>query len=229
EPTLTTIRCAAGICACASTSDNRGSAPVSVVVILARPLHLRTIRRPGVHHLVVLRLPLPRRATPRAIEPGIGAARRLDELRRARQRRLPAELDLVAAAADDDIRPRHRAGLVELLLDAEPGQPVGEVPDGLVIVEIGLRDPALRLFPDHPIRRLRAALDTDREVPLVDRPRPDHDPRPHLRLRSTDSTIGEDELGEREAELPQTTTTHRRNLEDPVAASLELRRDELGE
>ena len=40
-------------------------------------------------------------------------------------------------------QPGFAPGLGQLVLDAEPGQPVGEVADGLVVVEVGLPDPAL--------------------------------------------------------------------------------------
>ena len=50
-----------------------------------------------------------------------------------------------ADVADDDLVARLGARLAQLVLDAEPGQPVGEVADGLVVGEVGLRDPALGL------------------------------------------------------------------------------------
>ena len=59
------------------------------------------------------------------------------------------------------------------LLDAEPGQPVGEVADGLVVGEVGLPHPAGRLAAgdDEPV-----ALLDDGEARVVDRGRPQHDP-----------------------------------------------------
>ena len=42
------------------------------------------------------------------------------------------------------------AGLEELVLDAEPGEPVGEVADGLVVREVGLPHPALGLVAADP-------------------------------------------------------------------------------
>ena len=47
--------------------------------------------------------------------------------------------------ADADLGARLGTGVGERLLDAEPGQPVGEVADGLVVVEVGLLHPALGL------------------------------------------------------------------------------------
>ena len=59
------------------------------------------------------------------------------------------------------------AQLEQLVLDAEPGQPVAEVADGLVVVEIGLADPALGPAP----RTMKPplAVGSTREAGLVDR------------------------------------------------------------
>ena len=40
-------------------------------------------------------------------------------------------------------QPGLRAQPQQLVFDTEPGQPVAEIADGLVVVEIGLADPAL--------------------------------------------------------------------------------------
>ena len=69
--------------------------------------------------------------------PPCGTADRL-----AAQRRLPVEGDV----ADRDLGARLRApSLASCVLDPEPGQPVGEVADRLVVGEVGLQHPAPRL------------------------------------------------------------------------------------
>ena len=61
------------------------------------------------------------------------------------------------------------AGLGQLLLHAEPVEPVGEEADGLVVAEVGLPHPALRpdAADDEAVRVVRVALDG--EAGVVDR------------------------------------------------------------
>ena len=88
------------------------------------------------------------------------------------------------------------------LLDAEPGEPVGEVADGLVVAEVGLADPALGLRRRG--RRSRPAScgsALDGEAGVVDGPGVQHDPR--RRRGRPGGAVGGDGLGEGEAELAQ--------------------------
>ena len=62
-----------------------------------------------------------------------------------------------ATVADRDRVARLGARLGERLLDAEPGQPVGQVADGLVVGEVGLPDPALGLARRGPRSALAVA------------------------------------------------------------------------
>src|SRR3954453_5748795 len=92
------------------------------------------------------------------------------------RRRDPVERDV----ADDDLVTGLRAESGQRLLDAEPGQPVGEVADRLVVAEVGLAHPPLRLLAadDETL-----ALTFDREAGIVDRAGPEHDARRLLRRR----------------------------------------------
>src|SRR6476660_3639423 len=71
----------------------------------------------------------------------VGAAR-AEQLGAGLKRRLPVEDDRVVGGPDDDGVAGDRADLVELVLDAEPAETVGEVADGLVVAEVGLANPA---------------------------------------------------------------------------------------
>ncbi len=111
------------------------------------------------------------------IEPQIGAARAGDELGSGGQRRLPVEDDAVAGA-DHDGRAGNRAGREELLLDADLREPVGEVADRLVVLEVRLGDPALGLrSEDAEEVAVGSAFGADGELGLVDRLRTDDDAR----------------------------------------------------
>ena len=89
------------------------------------------------------------------------------------------------------------AGLGQRVLDAEPGQPVGQVADRLVVVEVGLPDPALRARAAHDEDAV--ALRLDGEAGVVDRLRPQDDPGRLLR-RLGRAVLG-DQLGQRERQL----------------------------
>ena len=75
------------------------------------------------------------------------------------------------------------AGRDQRVLDAEPGQPVGQVADRLVVGEVGLPHPALRLARRAPRKRGRPRATTVKPR-VVDRRRPQHDPgRPPVAAR----------------------------------------------
>src|SRR5699024_12570211 len=65
-----------------------------------------------------------------------------EQLRAADERRLPVEDDGVPLGADEPGRAGDGPRLRQLLLDAGPVQPDGEVADRLVVGEVGLVDPA---------------------------------------------------------------------------------------
>ena len=73
------------------------------------------------------------------VEAHVGAAPGDRHVVAAGRRRLPVEGDV----AQRDRRTRFCTEPHELLFDAEPVQPVGEIADGLVVVELGLPDPPL--------------------------------------------------------------------------------------
>ena len=74
-----------------------------------------------------------------ALQPHVGAPAGKRDVLSCRRLRLPVERHL----ADGDRAPRLGAQPQQLVFDAEPRQPVGEVADRLVVVEVGLADPAL--------------------------------------------------------------------------------------
>ena len=59
--------------------------------------------------------------------------------------RIPVEVDRTVALADAHLVARLGALATQLVLDAQLGETVGEVADGLVVVEVGLLHPAFRL------------------------------------------------------------------------------------
>src|SRR5690606_14831503 len=71
------------------------------------------------------------------------------DTRRPALRRMPVEHVAALQRADDHFGAGARPGLLQRLVDAEPLQAVGEVADGLVVAEVGLPDPPLRLLPGH--------------------------------------------------------------------------------
>src|SRR4029078_557649 len=120
--------------------------------------------------------------------------------------------------------PPARASLWEPRLDAEAVAPVGKEAHCLVVAEVRLPHPALRLrAADAPaFGRLG-----DREVlAAVDRRRTDDD---HLyrRLRAR-GTGGLDDLGHREGQLTQALARRRADREDLQAPRLEVGPDDLG-
>ena len=97
---------------------------------------------------------------------------------------LPVERDV----ADRHRAAGHRARRGERVLHAEPLEPVAEVADGLVVVERGLSDPALRTGAAHDERRLDLRVGFDRETGVVDGLRTQHHPRRlGHRLRGADA------------------------------------------
>ena len=117
--------------------------------------------------LVVLLATL-RRGAARVLQRGAGSVPRGAVMSSAaeRERGLPVEDDAVALA-DHDGGARDRAGAEQLVLDAELLEPIGEVADGLLVLEVGLLHPAHRLLAEDPVDvAVGAAFDADREVLL---------------------------------------------------------------
>ena len=118
---------------------------------------------------------------------------------------LPVERDV----ADGHRRNRVRARRGERVLDAEPVQPVAEIADGLVVVEGGLPDPALRACATHDEPAIELRVGLDREAASSTACGPQHDPRglgdglrcPHLVHR----------LAHGERELAQARVARRRD------------------
>ena len=100
---------------------------------------------------------------------------------------VPVEHHGVVRVADQDLGTRFGARLGEGLLDAQAGQPVRQVADGLVVAEVGLLDPAPRLLahdeeavaePDHLEAGLVGGLHLDPEAPARRAARPGGRPGP---------------------------------------------------
>ena len=90
-------------------------------------------------------------------------------------------------------------------------------------------DPALGLDAEDAVDvAVGAALDLDGVVLLVDGARAQHDALACGLGRDLGAALL-DELGQREAQLAQALVADRRDLEDAVAALLEVGRDEVGE
>ena len=71
-----------------------------------------------------------------------------------------------------DLGAGDRAELEQPVLDAEAGEPVGEVADGLVVGEVGLAHPALRALAAHAeADAVAVLLAHDGEAGVVDGPR----------------------------------------------------------
>src|ERR1700722_15239818 len=89
-----------------------------------------------------------------------------------REFRGPVEDDRVVVIADQHRVARLGARLGQGLLDPEPGQPVREVADRLVVGEVGLVDPAVRLLAADQVRAVAGA--DDLEAGVLERRRADH-------------------------------------------------------
>jgi hypothetical protein len=76
---------------------------------------------------------LGRGASSAVVEAGVRAAGRGDQFGRGAQRRLPVEDD-AALLADDDGRPRRRAGAEQLVFDAEAFETIGEETERLLVM-----------------------------------------------------------------------------------------------
>src|SRR5262249_23955351 len=152
----------------------------------------------------------------RALDPVVDAAGTRYEILTRVQRRVPVELVRPDPYRGSGLGP----GLRQPLLNAEPGQTVGQVPYGLVVVEVGLAYPALRAtghdvdvalpggFPgDFPV---------DPEPGVVDGGRPDDDPGT---LRRRGPAVLVHELGQRVRQLAQPLPGGRADLEHPQATS----------
>src|SRR5215218_10826146 len=137
DPTLTTTRPAEG------RSERRARA-LALIVLGRHPVPGPPLGGQLLSGLVTRRAPLrqglPLGAAGRPLplgEPDVGAARSRQQLGSGAHRWLPVEHDRALVGADDDLGAGCGAGLEQLLLHAEPGQPVREVPDGLLVGEVG--------------------------------------------------------------------------------------------
>ena len=136
--------------------------------------------------------------------------------------RLPVE----GHVADGDGAAGPRAEPQQFVFDAEAGQPVAEVADGFVVVEIRLADPTFGPRTAH--HETAAAIGHDGETALVDRDRPDdgatgHDGRLRVAIRR-------DHVPQRERQRPQPFPTDRGHLVyRPAEPTGDLLTDELGQ
>src|SRR3954447_8606918 len=185
EPTLTTRRLAAGSSprsartgfvaatgprtwAVPTASCAVPGRPASVVIViagllliglgpdarLALGLEFGARCSPGVLALLVFLALLGAGGPDEFLQPQVGAAGRGEQLGAAHHGRLPVE-DHAILPADDYRVPGLGAGLEQAVFDPELGQAVGQEAHGLVIVEVRLLDPALRLVPDDAEERLQ--------------------------------------------------------------------------
>ena len=134
----------------------------------------------------------------------------------AKRGRLPVEGDV----ADGHRRTGLGAVRGQLRLDAEPGQPVGEVADGLVVVEVGLQDPAFRAGAADDEAAVDLGIGLDLELLGIDRLRAHHDPR-RGRGRLV-GPVGGHHLGEGEPQFGQPLVGDGGDREDPVPGRLEI-------
>src|SRR6476661_2585064 len=96
---------------------------------------------------VVTSLP-PRTSGSVTVDTAVGAARATEQFGAGVDRGLEVEHHGVVIVPDEDLGSGDRPGIGEGALDAEPVQPVGEVPDGLLVGEVRLLDPAGGLLAD---------------------------------------------------------------------------------
>src|SRR5205085_8471133 len=124
--------------------------------------------------LVPLRVPVPAalRGRPGRLHAMVLAAA-AQHLGTGRHHRLPVEHDGVVLGTDGDAVAGVGARLAQRVLHTQAVQAVGEVTDGLVVVEVGLADPALGLLAPHAEEVL--ALGRDREARVVHGLGPDDD------------------------------------------------------
>src|SRR5580704_18942879 len=107
-------------------------------------------------------LPLaPRSPLGSPLKPPLAAARARGVTATGGQRGVPVEDDRVDEIADQHGVAWLGAGVREGLLNAEPGQPVRQVADRLVIGEVRLPHPALRLLAADQVVAVRCAGDLE--------------------------------------------------------------------
>jgi hypothetical protein len=155
-------------------------------------------------------------------QPGIGAPTRQRHVDACRCLRLPVECHVT----DGDRATGSSAQPQQFVFDAEPGQPVAEVADRLVVAEIGLSNPAF--WPRAVDHEAAHAVRFDGESAVVHRYRADHRaPRHDLGLRGT---IGRHQVPQGECQRPQPFPADGRDLEHrPPVPSLDLFADEIGQ
>src|SRR5690554_5960725 len=139
---------------------------------LALPDELGTSGSLGIHPLEIgLPACVARRAIARSQAP-VSAAGAGHEFCGGGERWLPIE-DVLS---DHYGGPGNRARLEQLVFDAELGQAIGQIADGLLVGEVALGDPTFRLRAEHPVDVAeRPALDDDPESCIVDRARAQDD------------------------------------------------------
>ncbi|PQM47753.1 hypothetical protein C1Y40_02032 [Mycobacterium talmoniae] len=155
-------------------------------------------------------------------QPGVGAAPGHRDVDTGRGGRLPVEGHL----PDGDRAAGFGAQPQQFVLDAQARQPVPQVADRLVVVEIGLVDPAFGPGPVH--HKAAVTVRFHGEPGLVDGDRADHRPARHRRRLG--GTVGRDHLPQRERQRPQPVPGDGGHLEHrPAAGGRDVVADELGE
>ena len=134
------------------------------------------------------------------------------------------------ARSDDDRRAADGASLVELVLDAELGEAVGQEAHRFVVGEVGLLNPALGLGSEDAIDVAEGAtLDAHGETAVVDRAGADDDARLLRFGRGRFDPAGFDDLGEGVVEPLEALMRHRGDLEHAVTACFEVGTHEVRE
>ena len=82
----------------------------------------------------------------------------VEHFRAGRDGRIPIEFHGAIATTDAHFVARLGALVAQFVLDAQLGQTVGKVADGLVIIEVGLHDPTFRLGAEHLVPDFAVAV-----------------------------------------------------------------------
>src|SRR5579875_3024540 len=140
-----------------------------------------------------------------AVQARVGAAARQLNIHACGCLGLPVKCHV----ADGDCASRLGAEPQQFVLDAEPSQSVTQIADRLVIVEVGLRDPAFGPLAAHHESALPVGLHG--ETSLVDRDGADH--RPPWHHHRLGRVIFVDHVGQREDQRLQAFSRRRGNRE----------------